>query len=152
MSAVVAVLDEVGTRHDDLVARIERRAEEADERRRRAHGDDDVLARERQALLLREMRGNRLAAGGNARVGAVAESERLDGLVGDPVQNRARGLGRRHVGIAEREVAYRVLPVEFLEFDPLLEHLSNEAGLPRGGVEIVRYCLHVDHPFSRQCT
>ena len=93
--------------------------------------------------VVRHRRAHRRDAG----VRAVAETERLDRLGGDPLQRLLRRCGRRHVRIAEREVADGLRAVLRLELKPLLEHLADPGRSRHGLLYLIGYQLHFDTTF-----
>ena len=152
MSAVARVLHEVRRRAHDLVARLDHRAEERDERPRRADRHDHLVGRALhggvgKALLPVDVVRHRRAHRRDAGVRAVAEAERLDRLGGDFLQRLLRRRGRRHVRIAEREVADGLRAVLRLELKPLLEHLADPGRSRHGFLYLIGYQLHFGTTF-----
>ena len=133
---VVVILKEVGADADDLVAGVQKRGHGDAEAARRADGHDDVVLGVVRAEALVEGVRDGLAHLGIAGVGRVAVD--VHGvLVRDDVDNGVLdGLGRREVGVADREVE-DVLGAELLgEALAFLKHGAD--GAAAGG--------HLFHP------
>ena len=142
MAAVGAVLDEVWREHHHFVARLDDRAEETHHGAGGSDRHHDMLRLQVGLLLARKVLRHSLAHGWDSGVGAVAEAKRLSRGHGDRLKRVAHRAGRRHVWVAEREVAHRVFAELAFELQPLLEHPADPGARRHRIADLVRHRLH----------
>ena len=125
---VEEVLDEVGRKDHDLVARVQQRLQHHVQSPAGADGHHDLVVSEGQARLLGQLRGHGGPRLDVSRVGHVAVHPGL-GAVGEPPQLREEGDRGLHHRVAQGQVEDVLFAALQPEGGPLLEHAPDHGAL-----------------------